>query len=68
MWLLFLAPVLGFCSALPDDEESEECWDAYRYYEDKRVSNAICIRPSRIQLSAKLLFVSCRSPDHVFML
>ena len=28
---------LGFCSALPDDEESEECWNAYQYYEDKRV-------------------------------
>ena len=27
----------GFCSALPDDEESEECWKAYQYYEDKRV-------------------------------
>lgn len=27
----------GFCSALPDDEESEECWNAYQYYEDKRV-------------------------------
>lgn len=26
----------GFCSALPDDEESEECWNAYQYYEDKR--------------------------------
>lgn len=26
----------GFCSALPDDEESEECWNAYQYFEDKR--------------------------------
>lgn len=26
----------GFCSALPDDEESEECWDAYKYFEEKK--------------------------------
>lgn len=26
----------GFCSALNDEEGSEECWDAYQYYEKKR--------------------------------
>lgn len=53
---------VGFCSALPDDEESEECWNAYQYYEDKRVCLIIrylCLQLHHHMLSDACLYFNC---------